>query len=436
MKKTSPVWSNWLKYLVRRDKVSKIAVTVSIILFVVWGLLLKDQISVLIPVGVLVATALFSFVSYAGLGVPRIKAEEKFYDAIYGDCGLPSKYAGREMHRVKVDWKFLSAQSVTVQAELGSYLVTSASRWRSIKGSASDAFSRGRLNYTTVFTDHRNGVLTFLSPKHPNTDETMTAIEDLTSFVYSTIDKYNETLPKIENLVMGIGDDKNLPSSFNLNLTFQTDSSDRRKFERDFKQKYDNPEVIWSFNWSGAGLDLSHVRKGTAEERKVYSLKSLSDLIKSSYSSTFLYTDRRELDLDASQVTWDNEDKPESIALDFMHVDISDQDRVERFENKMKQGLYQLFKAPNWAFDWQVSAYEKLLTIRLDSALASAYVPPMAELEEDHAAQETAPAVPFQTSRPAVRSQVPSTISDTPVRGLPARPVRAKPVRPGQNLSE
>lgn len=438
MRNKPSLWAHWLKYLIRRDKTSKIVILLAVAFTTFAFTIAKDSIDPLIAIGVLAGSFIFSFLSYVCVGLPRIATEHKFYDAIDGDCKFPGKYSGRTMGRIKVDWGFLVAKKVTVHAEIASSATTSSSTWRSIRSAVSDAFNGGRQSYITIFDEHDRGTLTFLLPgtlKDPALEEKYRKIEDLTSFVYDTLHKYGNSLPRIKNLA-GFEDGSDFPDSLMISLPYQVEKYSRQSFERDFKQKYENSNVLWMFKWSGLGVEISCIERGSAEERRLYVVKSITDLIASSYGTAFTYSNKDYV-FTEEMIGWDNEGKPERLTIDFLHSDISRPDRQQRFQELLIQGLHQILKTPYWEFKWAVSLYEKILTVqRLDS---------FSETEQRKLPENEAPAVmeapvapvetvsePLPTEAPTPAVRAPQAIPRLP--GLPAPPSRPMPVRPQRTL--
>lgn len=376
MDKKKSLGAMWFKYFLARDKAAKLVALGAIVFIALWVLVFKDSMSVLIPLAVFAATLVFSFLSFIAVGLPRMATETKLYDAIDSDCKFPSKYKGRAMDRIKVEWGWVIAKKVTIQPEISSSAVTSSSTWRSLRSSVSDAFTRGRINYITIFDEHERGILTFIQEgmSDPAIEANYRRVEDLTSFVYDSLDKYGHALPRIRNLVMGIDGNEDLPASFSVSLSYQAESYNKKSFERDFKQKYDNPNVIWVFKWSGLGVEISHVLRGTEAERKQYVAKTLADLISASYSTAFTFADK-DYTFSDEMVDWDKDLNPERLTIDFMHTDVSRVDKQERFEQLVTQGLHQIFKTPYWDFQWTVSPYEKILTIIRTEAPAGHHEP-------------------------------------------------------------
>lgn len=340
------------------------------------------------------------------------------------------------MGRIKVDWGFLVAKKVTVHAEIASSATTSSSTWRSVRNAVSDAFNGGRQSYITIFDEHERGTLNFVLPgtlKDPALEAKYRKIEELTSFVYDSIHKYGNSLPRIKNLV-GFEEGSDFPESLMISVPFLVEKYSRQNFERDFKQKYENSNVLWMFKWSGLGVEISCIERGSPEERKLYVVNSVSDLIKSSYRTSFHYSDKDYV-FTEEMISWDGEGKPEKLTIDFLHSDISRADHQERFQELMIQGLHQILKTPYWEFKWSVSLYEKILTIqRLESfseneqrKLPEGFNEAPAPIESPVAPVETASTpVPTQTPTPAVRA----TQATPRLPGLPAPPSRPMPVRP------
>lgn len=438
MAKKTSLWSNWLKYLISRDKVSKIAILLGLAFAGLWFLALKDTVNILFPLGFFAGALVFSLLSYICVGLPRLATEKKLYDSIASDCKFPWKHEGRTLGRIKVEWGFLLAKKVTVQAEIASSAVTSSNTWRTLRSAVSDAFSGGRQSYITVFDEHDRGTLVFLLPgasKDPGLDEKYRKAEDLTSFVYDSLHKYGNSLPRIKDLKMGIEANEDIPDSFNISLPYQADSYSKKNFERDFRQKYENGNAIWVFKWSGLGVEVSHILRGTEAERKQYVAKSIADLLSSSYNSSFHYSDK-EYVFTEEMIDWDSKGNPERLTVDFLHTDISRIDKQESFEKRVIQGMHQIFKTPYWDFKWTVSPYEKILTISRTDPVSEEDMEVLPE-SQDEVLPASAPAQekpvvtnPVPTS-PAV--QTPSEIAKVLVpltRKMPSPPARPQLIRP------
>lgn len=444
MRNKPSLWANWLKYLIARDKISKIVILLAVAFTAFAFTLGQGSVDPLIAIGALAGSFAFSFLSYVCVGLPRVLLERKLYDAIASDCKFPWRHEGRTMNRVKVKWSLLAAKKVTVDAEIASSATTSASTWRTLRSAASDAFTGGKKTYITIFDEHERGTLIFVLPgslKDPVLEDRYRKIEELTSFVYDGIHKYGNSLPRIKNLV-GFEDGSDFPESFIISVPFLVEKYSRQNFERDFKQKYENSNVLWMFKWSGLGVEISCIERGSPEERKLYVVNSVADLIKSSYRTSFHYSDKDYV-FNEEMISWDSEGKPERLTIDFLHSDISRVDHQERFQELTIQGLHQILKTPYWDFKWSVSLYEKILTIqRLESFSESEQRKlPEAEVNRNVPAAEEAPVpvqalvAPVEAVSSPVPTQTPSPVARTAqatprLSGLPTPPSRPMPVRP------
>lgn len=415
MKKTpSPFLIGWRNHIFRGDKISLPFIALSIIIAAAWGYLAEDKATLVYPLGLLALAIAFSFFSYVFLGIPRTALSNKFYDAIYSACGFSPSYRGREKSRIKVLWKGIEAQQVTVRLDTASHVTTSSKEWRNVKMAASDTLGLGKKTYAVDFTEHTQGILNLKLVKEGDADSTrLLETEFLYSFVYDALSRHGFPLPKITGLVL---DGQNSPSELSIALRHTVERYNKSSFEKNFAEKYDR-DFISIFDWSADGVSISRINKGSQEERKFYSEKSLADLVHSSFNSAFLRSDSDAYHFDSKRVQW-NEDvsRPEEVIIDFGHADISRPEDIERFEKLFGQGLRQLFRTNSWNFGWNISASEKFLVI------TPKQTPVMREIETRVEA--------IRTEQPRIDSSVVPEETVSPPVALIARPSVAQPVRP------
>lgn len=427
-KPPSPFLIGWRTHIFRGDKISLPFIALSIALAATWGYLAEDKATIVYPLGMVVLAIVFSFFSYVLLGIPRTSLGNKFYDAIYSECGFSPSYKGREKSRIKILWKGVEAQQVTVRVDTASHVTTSSKAWRNVKMAASDSLGLGKKTYAVDFTEHTQGILNLQVVKEGDADSTrLLETEFLYSFVYDTLSRHGFPLPKITGLVM---DEQNSPSELSIAIRHTVERYNKSSFEKNFAEKYDR-DFISVFEWSADGVKISRINKGTQEERKFYSEKSLADLVHSSFNSAFLRSDSNAYRFDSKMVRWNDDiSRPEEVVIDFGHADISRPEDIEKFEKLFEQGLRQLFRTDYWNFGWNISASEKFLAItpkltlpaQADDFRTEEITVEESQLTASAATKETIP----QSIAPAARKAM-----TQPVRPrLPAPPKPPKPNLP------
>lgn len=413
-KPPSPFLIGWRNHIFRGDKISLPFIALSVVIAGAWGYLAEDKATVVYPLGLVALAVIFSFFSYVLLGLPRNSLVNKFYDAIYSECGFSPSYKGREKGRIKILWTLINADKVTVRVDTASHVTTSSKAWRNIKMAASDTLGLGKQTYAVDFTEHTQGILNLLLVREGNAEsERLLETEFLYSFVYDALSRHGFPLPKITGLVL---DENNSPSELSISLRHTVERYNRSSFEKNFAEKYDR-DFISIFDWSADGVKISRINKGTPEERQFYSEKSLKDLVHSSFNSAFLRSDSDAYHFDSKMVRWnDDVSRPEEVTIDFGHADISRPEDIERFEKLFGQGLRQLFRIDSWNFNWNVSASEKFLVI------TPAPTHSLREIEVP--VEEMRTVEPQIVSPVAVEENIPQRVA------APARATTAQPSRP------
>lgn len=366
---STPFLSRWLKYLVKRDTVSKMMLGASVGIGIFWYLKGFDQ-ELGKSTGVaFLASILFSFLFYITVGRIQERSEHKFYDAIYTDCDWTAPYKGRNMKRIKVDWFLVWAKSVSILAESNSRVVTSSSGWRSAKLSVSDSFIHRGNHILTSFAGHRQGRLTFtfLKDEEAETRANREALLEggLYEFAYENLYDYGNELPKVSSMRIGNdAKDEPLLETARIEFTKQVTNYDRNHFEANYRQRYENPSVLWAFKWDYSSVEITAVPRGSSEERRLQGSKVIASLVASSARRAFsLYSDDEYL-FNEGMVRWSQDGKRiDSLTVDFLQSDVSADQRAREFETQMIQGLDKLFKDRSWEFDWNVDAFEQTVTI-------------------------------------------------------------------------
>lgn len=366
---STPFVSSWLKYLVKRDSVSKMMLGASAGIGIFWYLKgFGQELGKSTGVAFL-ASILFSFLFYVTVGRIQERSENKFYDAIYTDCDWPAPYKGRHMRRIKVDWFLIWAKSVSIIAESNSRVVTSSSGWRSVKLSVSDSFMHRGNHILTSFAGHRQGRLSFvfLKDEEIETRANKDALLEggLYEFAYENLYDYGNELPKVASSRIGT-DAKGEPfvEAARLEFTKQVSNYDRNHFEANYRQRYENPSVLWAFKWDYSSVEITAVPRGSSDERRLQGSKVIASLVASSSRRAFsLYSDGEYL-FNEGMIRWSADGKKvESLTVDFLQSDVSEDSRAKEFETQMTQGLDKLFKDRAWAFDWSIDAFEQTVTV-------------------------------------------------------------------------
>jgi len=367
---SKPFLSSWMKYLFKRDTISKALFGLSAVAGGIWYFSGYNPDIGKVAGIVLIAAVLFSFLFYVTVGRVQEKSEIKFYDAIYTDCDWTAPYKGRDMKRIKVDWFFLWPRSVSVLAESNSRVVTGSSSWRSVKLSVSDSFLHRGEHILTNFTGHRQGKLSFvfLKDTEMETRSNKEALieEGLYEFAYGNLYDYGNVRPKLVSSRIG-NDEKGEPVLETARIEFskQVSNYDRNHFESNFRQRYESPSVVWTFKWEYSSVEITAVPRGSTEERRLQGSKVIASLVSSSVRSAFSLYSNDEYSFNEEMIRWSQDGKKvEAITIDFLQADVSRDQRVEDFEKRIVQGLGKLFKDTAWEFDWNVDAFEQTVTIK------------------------------------------------------------------------
>ena len=371
MSDKTPFHKKWISYFIKRDKPAKVVFAFAIASIGILYLVGFNATAVGFVVGVFVGAILFSLASYVFVGQLREKYERKFYDAIRYDCGMQADYQGREMNRIQVDWKGITPQRIHVDGGNSSNLATSKGAWRTVKLSIIDAFNLKNSQVVTNFSNHSQGKLDFAivgNSEMDNDPEIQKAVfrENLHAFLYEPFASYNSPLPKFTRLNLDEGR-KGEPvlESAEVALGEEPASYNKKSFESNFRRNYENPEYLWNFEWNYAALTITRIARGSKQELQAQVFRSIRDLVKSAAMSGFFFSVDDDFAVTPDMVVWGHDGlTPETINVDFMHSDVSRQDKVERFEKLINNGLNQMFKKTAWECSWNIDGFGKAVEIR------------------------------------------------------------------------
>jgi hypothetical protein len=363
----------WAKFFLLRDTIGKALLALTAVLVASWVMFAKDNTTFALVAGAsLVFTVLFSLIHYVTVGKYKENAEYKFYDAIYNDCDFSPPYKKRDMRPLKVEWKRLRVSKIAINASSNSSVAKSAKEWRTIKLSVEDSFKLAGNNIVAILDNHSAGRIVFVA----GTDEQFAPggeyssvwfKEGLYAFTYEMLAHYGDPLPRLTVFELD-EDGKRQPrlKRVQVEITNTPSSYQKKDYESHFRQRYDSPEHIWTFDWNPSGVTIESVERGSQKDRTIQATKSVADLISSSVSTAFHFYNSRGYLFKPNMVEWSSGGRIATIInIDFLQSDISRPDQIDRFEELMSQGLIQLFRGVQYEYDWNVDAFEKSLTIRV-----------------------------------------------------------------------
>lgn len=414
----------WLKFFFLYDHVSKVLLALSVA-----GLAFcfvdgfQHPILALSMATLLVITVGVSFFTYLILGRYREACVNKFYDAVRYAGDLPTEYEGRDLKRVKIDWKWRRVRSLKFSVSTNAPAVRSDHEWRTIQRAARESFRFEHKNMLTFLEQHLSGVFVFRSATDEdlaNNPEIMLAVskESMYAFAYESLSSVGASLPMITRFD---ADDDGL-KAVDFSFERQLSEYDMQRFTSGFNRKFSQFDVQWVFDWSSSGVMIHAVKRGSEEEQRMVASQSLGRLVESAVRASFVLHDSHEYVFDADGMGWDSAAATvEQFAVDFLQSDVSRPERVEEFEMLMKQGLRQLFPETFWEFLWDVSAYKKLVLIRKIQKSA-VHQGPVKIIEEFVVPIPERPA-PVVAPRPVAPAAAKKVIPARPVlQGLPPRP--------------
>lgn len=396
-----------------------------------------------VSVGLLVVTVLFSFLSFLTMGRYRINRENKFYDAVAFDCGWERSYKGREAKRVIPKWQGLKIESLTLNIDKASYVTTSINKWKTIKMSVLDEFPLKASGLVTIFDNHSQGKLTFQAydpARETAQDKSLVFKESLYAYVYEMIGRPGQPLPV---LTISLGNDQDglYVDSMHISTSSSVERYTQKTFESNFKRTYHNDDRTYTFTWGQNTVEIKSFERGSDEDRIIQGSKSLIELMGSSINGSFYGSLNKDYILTPEMITWGQDNIMESLTIDFTHSDISRPDHVEKFEMLANQGLYQLFKHRQWDFAWDISAFEKSVTItkKIISVRHNGI-----SLEGENLENEVTTEIPkrleddveqqIETKVPAGTSQANTAVSPSKTSNLPI--LTATTILPHESLEE
>lgn len=367
---SQPLVLRWTRFLFGRDKIGQALLAISIIAIAIWLLAVRDSMTFgLVSLGLLIFALVFSFLNYVTVGRYRETAEERFYDAIYSNCDFRSSFNGREMKKIKVQWSGLRVNRVIVHAATNSNAAKSGKEWRSLKLAVSDSFKLAGKQVVAILENQAKGHLEFVVVTDqqiaPGGEYSSAAFaENFMSFIYENFSSYGTPLPRLRHFEIDEnGHSKPKLKSFDIVLHGTPSSYDRSTFAKNLKARYESSAKVWIINWTEDGVNVEAIKKGSEKEKRVLAEQSVIDLVSSSVTASFSWYGDHHV-LNSKMIQWSSDGIPESITVDFLQNDVSREYQVEKFENHVRQGLSQLFKGIKYQFEWNVSAVDKMLTIR------------------------------------------------------------------------
>lgn len=277
------------------------------------------------------------------------------------------------MKQIRVSWKGLRVKAVTIFASSNSQAAKSAKEWRNIKLSIIDSFKLSGNNVIAVLDKHSTGTLEFLvvgDTQHGSTNayKQIELEERLYAFTYETLFHYGTPLPRL--LDIKFEDDNKgslLLKEFQIKLLNTANNYEKKAFEASFNNRYESDESLWTFDWFSEGVVLRSIDKGSEKDKRIRSTMSIVDLISSSVSTAFHWYSKEGYVFKSSMIEWsNNQTEVSSFTINFLQSDISRPEQVERFEQLISQGLSQLFPLRQHEYLWNITAFEKNLTVQLD----------------------------------------------------------------------
>ena len=362
----------WGKFFLLRDTVGKSFLALAAALIAAWFLLAKDSTTFgLVAGGSLVFAVMFSFLHYVTVGKYKENAENRFYDAIYSNCDFSPPYKKRDLRPVQVEWKGLRVSKVSVAATSNSSAAKSTKEWRNIKLSVEDSFKLAGNNVVALLDNHSSGRIAFAVGNDeqfaPGGEYSSAWFkEGFLAFTYEMLTNYGTPLPRLQGLVLK-EDGKSQPQlqRVQIELSYTPASYEKKTFEANFRQRYEPAGKICTFAWESAGVTIETIERGSQQDRTNQATKSVADLISSSISTAFHFYNSKGHLFTPNMIEWSSDGHtPATIHVDFLQSDVSRPDQIDRFEELMIQGLIQQFRGVQYDFIWDVTAYEKTLTIR------------------------------------------------------------------------
>lgn len=434
----------WLKFLFAYDHVGKVLFFISVV-----GLAMCTVDKFQHPVISLSMAALFliavgvSFFTYLLVGKYREARVNDFYDSIRYAGDLPTEYEGRNLKKIKIDWKWRRVRSLKLSVSTNSPAVQSDHEWRSIQRAARENFRFEEKNLLTFLEGHSSGVFVFRSASDEDvasSPEVSLALakESMYAFAYDTLSSTGFSLPTITRFDIGMdhaGVSK--PKSVEIRFEQQLSDYDMQRFVSGFNRKFHRVDAQWVFDWSASSVSIRALDKGSEEEQRINAVHSMNRLIESAVSTSFTLYDKEDWAFDADGMDWDGAAvRARQFSIDFLQSDVSRPDRIEEFEKLMRQGLQQLFPGTFWEFVWDVSTYRKAVFVR--SIVKPALVQPAAPapvFDEETIVAETFipddPDVAVKNSPVSSPAPVAPAIAARVKKAIPARPrLQGLPPRP------
>lgn len=369
--KSQSLTQKWITFLLVRDTISKTILGLSAITIAIWFLAFRDSVTfALVAFGALVFGFVFSFLNYVTVGRYREVAEQKFYDAIYSDCDFAAPYTGRrEMKKIKVQWSGLKVNRVIVHANTNSSVAKSGKQWRNLKLAVSDCFKLTGTQVVAILGNQTKGHFEFVAVTDqqvaPGGEYSAADFEEkLLSFIYESLSSFGTPLPRLRCFEID-EDGRSKPRIKRFDILLQDTPSTYSKsdFEKHLKANHESSAKVWIFNWTEDGVAVEAIPKGSDREKRVIAEASVLDLISASVRTSFNWYDKKYI-LTPKMIRWTPNETPETITIDFLQNDVSETYHVEKFEDRVRQGLAQQFRGIEYSFEWNVSATEKILTIR------------------------------------------------------------------------
>lgn len=368
--KAQSLTQKWIKFLLVRDTISKAMLGLSAITIAIWFLAFRDStIFALIAFGALLFGFVFSFLNYVTVGRYREAAEQKFYDAIYSDCDFAAPYTGkREMKKIKVQWSGLKVNRVIVHATTNSSVAKSGKQWRNLKLAVSDSFKIAGTQVVAILGNQTKGHFEFVAVTDqqvaPGGEYSTAEFEEkFLSFIYETLSSYGTPLPRLRYLELDEdGRSKPKIQRFDIRLQDIPSTYTKSDFETNLKANHESSAKVWTFNWTEDGVTVEAIPHGSEREKRVIAETSILGLISSSVRTSFNWYDKKYI-LAPKMIRWSSEETPETITIDFLQNDVSETYHVEKFEDRVRQGLAQQFRGIEYSFEWNVTATEKIMTI-------------------------------------------------------------------------
>lgn len=439
----------WGRYLVTRDRFNLLGLAVILPgLAAIWWFTGQGEGFGKFVLALSIVWVAFSFLVFLTIGKLRMARERQFYDSISYECGLPSEYEGRRMKSLEFKWLGLSLRPtrVDIKTSPATPLAQDGNAWRKVKTSFIETFHQNQNQTFAYIGGLHKGFISVTSIHNKKwlklgLFEEAKFMEEVNAMVYENFSSLSYSLPQVEISGAKKQGDGFTFQSLEIKTVNQLSDYEVSEFHNKISARYAG-DFSWGVSRGPNHMEFTKIASGSEEEQKIKATSALTGLVEGTVRNAYMLANSDQINVAQDSLKWTGQDL-EAFRVDFGPTDLTDKEKVVRFEDYLRSGLTTIFQHSEWSFEWTISAYDRFLEVSkvfMEAVAESSFVidEPVAETgalcdekpetgpEEFHNGDDEEVAVPIK------KPSLPKVSKPAGIPKMPSRP-QALPPRPKHN---